>query len=202
MTEDIHKIVPRETIAPLKEFTSKLLTWNQSINLIAGSTEEDLWERHIVDSAQLLKTLPESGKILDLGSGGGLPALVIGIITKYSGLPLHIDMIEKDARKCAFLKHVVLHFDLSANVYNQSINQVKPTPYDAVTSRALADLEALIGFAEPRIKKGGYCVFPKGKNSKQEIESALLSWNFDYKSIQSVTSDEAKILKIWDIQRA
>ena len=202
MTKGIQEIVPRETIAPLQEFTEKLRTWNKRINLISESTETDLWQRHIVDSAQLLKVLPKNGKILDLGSGGGLPALVIGIIAKYSGIPIHIDMIEKDARKCAFLKHIVLHFGLSANVLNQSIHQVEATPYDAVTSRALADLNALIAFAEPRIKEGGYCVFPKGKNSKQEIESALLSWNFEYTSIQSVTSDEAKILKIWNIQRA
>lgn len=192
--------VSRETKDRLKSYESQLLKWNSSINLVSKHQLQDIWHRHILDSIQVYDRVAAEvnrGDWVDVGSGGGLPAIVCAILD--SDHPsYHITMVESDSRKCAFLRHCRREFELNASVLNQRIETLcdQVQAYDVVTARALADLGALLGYSKPILRQGGVMVFPKGRLWKAEIEEAKKEWSFDYESVQSSTDPEAAIIVI------
>lgn len=187
--------VSRETSERLESFAALLRKWNGAINLVSKSTLDDLWSRHILDSAQLATFFPEAKAIwADLGSGGGLPGLVLAIMAHDLKPELSFQLVEADQRKATFLRHVVRELALNVTVSSERIENLPPIGADVLSARALAPLSALCGHAVRHLCPSGIAIFPKGSNSADEIADARKLWSFDVEAFPSLTSDEAAIL--------
>ena len=183
--------VSRETQDRLTAYVALLLKWNKAINLIGPATEEDIWQRHIWDSYQLISLLPP-GPLADIGSGAGLPGLVIAIAEPERPVTL----IERDQRKCAFLTQAALSLGLShVTVVNRDIREIGDR-FAVVTARALASLDALCELSHPLLLKDGICFFPKGRDFAREVEEATTRWAFESTQVPSKTHDSACIISI------
>jgi len=183
-------------ITSLEDFVLLLLQENQNFNFIGKSTIENIWERHILDSAQLLQFVTNKNvKFADLGSGAGFPGVVLSIL----GLR-EIHLIEKSFRKSEFLRRAKL---LSANrifVHQAKLEELSQIEFDCIVSRALAPLDQLLEYTKKFLKKDGYCLFLKGKNLSQEIELAKKNFQFEYELHPSLTSEESNIIKVFNIK--
>ena len=179
----------------IKEYVDLLLKWNEKINLIGKSTIEDIYNRHILDSKQLLKFFTEeeleSSVFADFGTGAGIP----GIILSVCGVK-NIYLIEKSFRKGQFLNEAKKISDNKITVINKNIFDIKDIKFDIIVSRALAPLNELLKMVKPFCKKNTKCVFLKGKKILEEIEKARKEFNFDYKLFDSETSVEGKIIVV------
>jgi 16S rRNA (guanine527-N7)-methyltransferase len=193
--------VSRETIDLLKEYEALVKKWNPRINLVSKSNLENLWDRHIVDSLQVVRSAELPDRWVDLGSGGGFPGLVAAIVAKEENPDCHVTLVESDQRKGAFLRTVIRECGLSASVISQRIEKVDPLSAQVLSARALADLSLLFEFAEQHLGAGGICLFPKGATWKKEVESAREKWSFDVDPITSFTNPEAVILKVRGVAR-
>lgn len=194
--------VSRETLDRLELLAELLEKWNSKINLVSPSTIKDLWNRHILDSVQLFNIVePSGGKWLDIGSGGGFPGLVLAIMNAELPVPWDITMMESDVRKCTFLRTVLRETGVKADVITARIEKADPHTADILSARALADLDALLGFSELHLKADGTAIFPKGVNWKKEVQAAEKSWSFTSEVIRSETQEGAVILKVRDIKR-
>ena len=198
------RIVSRETYDKLRDYESLIQKWNPSINLIAKSTLSDIWNRHIVDSAQVYYAASAelSGNCTDIGSGGGLPAIVIAILAQGADKQVQMTMVESDKRKSVFLRTAIRELGLSnANVVNERIENVQIPVSKFISARALAPLTELFGFAEKLSDDKTTFLFQKGKNWLSEIGIAQNHWSFDYEAIKSETDSNAVILKIRGLSR-
>jgi 16S rRNA (guanine527-N7)-methyltransferase len=193
-----NKNVSRETISNLEEFTDLLLKWNQKINLVSKKiNREELWQRHIFDSAQLAKHIPDDkSSIIDFGSGAGFPGLILAMIGNYK-----VTLVESDQRKCAFLQEAAAKFSLNVKIVNCRIEDVKPSNYDIITSRALAPLNKLLEYSLPFLKKDNFMLFLKGQNVVEEIRDASICWKFDYNFTESAININGGILKIYNLEK-
>ncbi len=194
--------VSRETLADLETFRDLLLRWTKSINLIAPSTAATAWDRHIVDSAQLFDILPPDTKTLvDLGSGGGLPGLVLAIMAKHTMPGLSVTLIESDQRKVTFLRTVIRALTLPATALADRIENVPPMDADVITARALAALPQLLTMSQPLLAPTGVAIFHKGRGFDKELDAAQADWTFDLTLHISQTEPDARLLQIGNIRR-
>ena len=189
--------VSRETKEKLVQYSALLGKWNKSINLIAPSTVPDIWHRHIEDSLQLIPLLPtESSDIIDIGSGAGLPAIIISLASQHN-----VTMVDSDKKKALFLKEARRILNAEYTVICNRIEKIEQRAYDIITSRACADLDKLLTLSEPFLKEKSYCLFHKGRNYSKEVDDAEKKWSFAMEIIPSKTDNEAAILKLTNIQR-
>lgn len=188
--------VSRETLARLETYVDHLRHWQKTTNLVAPSTLSQIWSRHILDSAQLLSLVPDARTWLDLGSGGGLPGLVLACQLKELGGS--VDLVESNSKKAAFLRHVVTSLSLPARVHSGRIETVMPSlpKFDVVTARALATLSDLLGYTNELLKSGTIGLFPKGRDYAAELTEAGKRWHFSYELHASRTEPEARIIRI------
>lgn len=193
--------VSRETLDDLTSFHDLLLKWNSKINLVSKSSIDHLWKRHIWDSAQLVEFQSDGQNWVDLGSGGGFPALVIAIFAKRNSPDRHITLVESDVRKGAFLRTVIRELSLNAKVITKRVEACPRLKADVMTARALTELTGLLAFAERHLKPDGTALFLKGETWEKEVQSARESWSFTLEAHKSKTNDAAAILEIKDIQR-
>jgi 16S rRNA (guanine527-N7)-methyltransferase len=190
--------VSRETRERLDIYADLLRKWQRSINLVGPRTLDDLWNRHFVDSAQLMPLIPSTARVLvDFGSGAGFPGLVLAIL----GVP-QVHLIESDQRKSTFLREVARATGTSVTVHTKRIEQVTPFPADIVSARALAPLGDLLAFAAPFIGPDSLCLFPKGQTAEDELTAASKTWNINVNRIQSVTDPGATILRVSQVSLA
>ena len=189
--------VSRETFLRLEMYVAQLLKWNPKINLVAKHTQsQELWERHIKDSLQLIPLIPSHHRVLDLGSGGGFP----GIVLACAGYD--VTMVESDQRKCIFLEEVSRVCGLAnTRIINARIEDIAPEPYDTITARALTSLSGLLTYAQPHLGISTQCIFPKGAHYRMEQEEAKTLWRYDVCEHQSITSSDGVILQITHIKR-
>ena len=193
--------VSRETLEDLKAFAAELEKWSSSINLVAPNSLQNLWNRHILDSAQLKLVAPIAKEVwCDLGSGGGLPGLVIAILQKEVSASFRMILIESDARKAAFLKMMTSRFELNATVVRSRIDEAPSANADVVSARALAPLEPLLKGVYRHIRGDGVALLPKGRNFQAEVEQARCSWHFDLEVFESLIDAESRILRLRNIQ--
>jgi 16S rRNA (guanine527-N7)-methyltransferase len=194
--------VSRETLDKLEHFADLLLKWNPRINLVARSTLDDIWARHILDSAQLYELAPHPvNHWVDLGAGGGFPGLVLAILGVEGGSPRRVTLVESDIRKCAFLRTVIRETDAPARVINDRIENIPPLEADVLSARALADLPKLLAFTNRHLSAKGLALFPKGVSWEKELQDAQSQWNFDVRVAKSKTEDGPAILAITGVSR-
>ena len=194
--------VSRETMERLDTYHDLTLKWTPKINLVSKADSPALWERHFLDSAQIWGMRPPAANSwFDLGSGGGFPGLVIGIIAARAAPELHITLVESDARKCAFLRTVVRETGINATVLTKRAEDLAPNQADVVSARALAPVATLLGYAGGILRPGGVCLFLKGRQADKELEAAAEMWSFDVTKTPSLTDPDGVILKIKDISR-
>ncbi|MFI4973778.1 MAG: 16S rRNA (guanine(527)-N(7))-methyltransferase RsmG [Caulobacterales bacterium] len=184
----------------LDVFHVMLREWNQRLNLVGASTLDQFWRRHVVDSAQLRWWAPEARVWADLGSGAGVPGLVLAILLK--GAPgAQVHLIESVAKRCRFLEAVAGTLDLPATVHNARAESLA-LEADAVTARACAPLGRLLGFAKPYLDRGATGVFLKGQDADREIAEARQGWRFDCRQEASLSDPRGRVLFIERLARA
>jgi 16S rRNA (guanine527-N7)-methyltransferase len=189
--------VSRETLARLRAYAELLTEWSHRINLVAASTLTDPWRRHFLDSAQLFPHLPPGTQnLIDLGSGAGFPGLVLAIL----GVP-SVELIEADARKCAFLREAARVAAAPVEIRNSRIDSLPPRPVDVVTARACAPLDRLLPWAERFIGPGTVCLFPKGEQAGQELAAVAPAWEFDVTRHASRTDPRGVVLCLTGVRR-
>ncbi len=185
--------VSRETFDRLEIYAAELKKWNPKINLISKNRRDDIWERHFIDSLQILSIVKEKvSDWIDLGSGGGFPGLVLASVLT----DVRFRLIESDQRKCAFLRKTAREMGLNVDVVNDRIENYKEKQSDIVSARALAPLDKLIGLAMFHVKQNGKLIFLKGRNWKNELTLAEKNWQMSVRVYDSVTDQNAKILEI------
>lgn len=190
--------VPRGTFLKLSDYVTLLGKWQKSLNLVSKSTEE-LWNRHIADSYQLVSHLSNTPQkeVVDLGSGGGLPAIVLAIACPETRFTL----VESDRKKAIFLSECIRQLGLSnARVMNERIEKID-TKADIITARALAEVDLLLEFSYPFLTENAYCLFLKGKNWDMEIAKAKKNWQFELEAFPSETSEEGRVLRLSQLRR-
>lgn len=195
-------IVPRETQARLQDYADLVRKWNPRINLVASATLDDFEERHVRDSLQLADLADvRQGEWVDLGSGGGLPGLVIAIA--YADRPVRVTLVESDQRKAAFLRAAVRQLGLSnTRILSQRIEATPPLGADHLSARALAPLPKLLGLVKRHLRPDGVAWLMKGRNWREEHVEADKDWQFDLTAFPSKTDPEAAILKITGVSDA
>ena len=157
--------VSRETLCQFEAYLALLERWQRRINLVADSTMVDVWQRHILDSAQLVKYYPPNTKrVLDVGSGAGFPGLVLAIMGG-----VKVDLVESDQRKAVFLSTVIRQLDLPAKVYSQRIESMPNICPDVITARAVAPVPKLLNLLETQLCSKSVCLFLKGASIEDEL---------------------------------
>lgn len=189
--------VSRETFERLVAFEQMFQKWNRSINLVAQSTAGDVWQRHILDSAQLARIEPNALNWVDIGSGGGFPGLVIAfLLAERDGAS--IDLVESNRKKASFLQTVVGQFQLPARVVAIRIEEshaVVSAP-QIVTARALAPLPTLLDLSAPWLMAGARGLFHKGRDYRAEVKESVNRWTFDLVEHPSVTDPHGVLLDL------
>lgn len=182
----------------LTQYAALLEKWNAKINLVSRETISEIWTRHIADSSQLAELiLPGTQTLADLGSGGGLPGIVLAILRP----EIAITLVERDQRKSAFLREAIRHLGLSTvTVRNEDIATLKET-YQAITARALAPLERLCTMALSLCGEASTCYFPKGKNFATELTEAEKQWQFRFTKYTSKIEQDSVILVLSELKR-
>lgn len=191
--------VSRET-NDISLYADLIRKWNRAINLVSPITLDQLEDRHILDSRQLAEvSLSSTGTWVDLGSGGGLPGLVIAILRRDLGITL----VESDARKCTFLRTVIRDLGLqNVTMLNQRIERVHPMNSQNISARALAPLPLLMSYVDRHLSGSGTAWLMKGRNWRAEVEEARKTWRFDMHVHPSITDPEAAILELSGIRHA
>jgi 16S rRNA (guanine527-N7)-methyltransferase len=191
--------VSRETLERLTVYESLLLKWQKSINLVATSTLEELWARHMLDSAQLARIAPQSTQNwLDMGSGGGFPGLVVAILL--SDRPgFQMNLVESDHRKSIFLKEAARLTGAPVTVHAvrmERLSKAPPLP-DVISARALGPLSRLLSYSADFFRSGTTGLFLKGAGVQGELTEASKDWIFDHEAIPSQSDPSGVVLKIW-----
>lgn len=195
--------VSRETFAALKDYEALVRRWTPAINLVSKNTVNDLWERHIADSAQAFLACDSSKahSWVDLGSGGGFPGLVVAILAKELTPALGVTLVESDLRKATFLRQAAQSLSLDVQVLSARIESLAPLNADILSARALASLPDLLGYASKHLRAGGTAIFPKGARYADELAEARKFWSFDVDTLPSLSEGGASILVIRNIHR-
>jgi 16S rRNA (guanine527-N7)-methyltransferase len=182
------KNVPRGTI---EKFLEKILLWNSRINLVSFKNEQELIDRHILDSLQLIDYLNPEQIIFDIGSGAGFP----GIILSYAGIK-EINLVEKIAKKADFLRVAASISPNKVNIFDRGIETIRSDKCDVITARGFASLEKIFALTQNLAKTNTKYLLLKGKNVQEEIKNASINWDFEYIIHNSKTSEDGYILEI------
>lgn len=193
--------VSRESRLRLESYVDVLLAWQQRINLIGPTTVANVWTRHILDGLQLLPLIPAGcRRIADLGSGAGIPGLVVSLAAD-----IETHLYESNNKKCAFLREAIRRTGAKAHVHCLRIEDVSaggmPGGIDCMTSRALAPLLKLLEYAEPFLMRGTTALFHKGRDVDLELTEATKYWKFEFIKHPSVCDSQGVILEMREVRR-
>jgi 16S rRNA (guanine527-N7)-methyltransferase len=189
--------VSRETLARLEAYAELLTRWSARINLVGRDTLPDLWRRHILDSAQLYRFVPGSAQsLIDLGSGAGLPGLILAIL----GIP-GAELVEADSRKAAFLREAARVTGAEVAIRSCRIQAMPPHPVDVITARACAPLDRLVDLAAPFLAPDTVCLFSKGERYNEELTLARKAWTMDASVEQSLSDRRGVVLRLQQVAR-
>ncbi len=194
--------VSRETFPELEEFRSLIIKKNKDINLISSNSEENSRERHIVDSAQIIDFIDKNDYLCtDIGSGSGLPGIVLAIIMKHKKSPMEFHLYEKSYHKSNFLREVSEKFNLNTKIIQKNIFEEKNLKTYSIVSRAFKPLPIILDLANENFIKFENIIFFLGKNGKGILKDTLKKWNFDYEEKKSLTNKDSLIIKIKNLKK-
>ena len=195
--------VSRETIRSLIKYEELLIDANKSLNLIGKSTINSIWDRHFLDSAQVIDFIGKNFKtLIDLGSGAGFPGLVIALLARDRKIPLRINLLEKSPRKAEFLNKLVKNLNLNVKVTCEDISKNQYIfMEDVLVARAFKPLEVIFKLIHNRSKKWKKFFVFLGKTGKQELLQASKRWDIQYKHWVSVTNNDSIILEIDNLKK-
>ena len=180
-----------KNISDLKIFIDELLIANKKHNFISKSTENVIWLRHILDSAQLVKFIDFSkGSLSDLGSGAGFPGLIIALFNKNKDF--HVKLYEKSPVKKAFLEHVSNKLSINLQIFGNIYEEILDSDY--IVSRAFKKLETIIQVSREIAKKSHKLIILKGQNAQEDLKKAFKKEKYAYKLEQSITNEDSKII--------
>ena len=187
-----------QRLEKLKAYLNLIKIWQKKFNLISKNSFESIWERHFLDSYQILKLIGNKKRILDIGSGAGFPAIVCAICSNNN-----FDLVEANKKKCVFLNKVKDIIDIkNIFIHHSRIENLKIIKnFDYISARAVTSLDNLLKYSFKFYKKRMYCVFLKGKTVSKEIEIARKKFNFHIKFVKSVTNEGGKILLIKNLKK-
>ena len=190
--------VSRETITSLKKYEDMLINANKTLNLVGNSTINDIWNRHFLDSAQVIDYIDKNDKTLvDLGSGAGFPGLVLAITLKDKKIPLKIKLIEKSPKKVKFLRDLINELHLDVKVINQNIfEEPKKLLEDVFVARAFKPLKIILQLIHNKAVNWKKIFIFLGKTGKNELLQASKIWDIEYKQRVSVTSNDSIVIEI------
>ena len=195
--------VSRETFKELEEYSSSILRRNKEINLISNSTEKSINTRHILDSAQIIDLIDENdvNMCTDIGSGAGLPGIVLAILMKRKKPSFKVIVYEKSFHKSNFLKEISKKLELNTEVHQKNIFEEKNLRTDIIISRAFKPLPIILGLAKENFQKFESIILFLGKTGKEILSEALTKWEFQYKEKKSITNDNSFIIKISNLKK-
>ena len=195
--------VSRETLKELEDYSKAIISKNKSINLISKSTERSINSRHIKDSAQTIDFINKNDiKICtDLGSGAGLPGIVLGILMKPKKPLFKVIFYEKSYHKSVFLKEMTKKFNLNSEIHQKNVFEEKNLCTDVIISRAFKPLPIIFQIAKNNFKSFKYIILFLGKSGKKILDDAFVTWKFDYEQKKSLTNDESMIVKISNLKK-
>ena len=195
--------VSRETLRELNDYSKEIIRRNSSINLISKSTEKSIKTRHIEDSAQTIEFIDKNDiKICtDLGSGAGLPGIVLAILMKPKKPEFKVIFYEKSYHKSSFLKEISKKFNLNTKINQKNIFEQEDLETDIIISRAFKPLPVIFEIASNNFKKFKYIILFLGKSGKKTLKDASMKWKFDYEEKKSLTNSESKIIKVSNLRK-
>ena len=195
--------VSRETLDELNKFSLSILKKNKEINLISTSTEKSIKSRHIEDSAQIIDFIDKNDVTVctDLGSGAGLPGIVLAILMKPKKPKFKVIFYEKSYHKSNFLKEISKKFNLNTKINQKNIFDQKNLQTDIIISRAFKPLPVIFEIALKNFKKFKYIILFLGKSGKEILKEASKKWKFDCEKKKSLTSDVSLIVKISNLEK-
>ncbi len=197
--------VSRESCARLEAYVEHLRHWQRRMNLVGAKTLPHVWARHVADALQLLPLLPRGLRhIVDLGSGAGIPGMVLAMVL---GGDVEVVLVESNVKKAAFLRYVAQEAAARVTIRNERIEAVDvaaPVPAGAelITARALAPLPRLLDLAWPWLERGATGLFLKGQDVESELTEATRYWKMQVELIPSLTDEKGVILKVKEVERA
>lgn len=199
---DLGLAVSDQTRQALEGFVALLAKWNPTVNLVSPASLAEAWTRHIADSAQLLPLAGDRPTWADLGSGGGLPGMVIAILSREAVPDRRVTLVESDHRKAAFLREAARLYAPDTRILAERIEQAAPLNADVVSARALAPLDRLIPLVARHLAPDGMALLPKGRGVEAELASARRAWDFAVQSLPSRTDPQGAILQLTECRRA
>ena len=195
--------VSRETLEELKNYSKEIILKNKFLNLISKNTVNSIKQRHIIDCAQTIDFIDKTDikTCTDLGSGAGLPGIVLGILMKPKKPLFKLILYEKSYHKSIFLKDMKKKFSLNSEIRRRNIFEEKNLSTDVIISRAFKPLPVIFQIAQNNFKNFKYIVLFLGKSGKKILSEALTFWKFDYEEKKSLTSNESMIVKIFNLEK-
>jgi 16S rRNA (guanine527-N7)-methyltransferase len=194
--------VSRETYSILNEFRELIIEKNKEINLISTKSIKNSRNRHIIDCAQVIDLIDINSKTCtDIGSGAGLPGIVLSILLRDKKIDMKMNLYEKSYRKSLFLRSVSKKLKLDTEIFEEDIFKKKNLVSGSIVTRAFKPLPVILGLVEKNFKKYTNLIVFMGKNGKQLLDEAVKDWEFEYKEKKSLTSDDSFLLNIKNIKR-
>ena len=201
----IHNLnVSRETCNDLEHLISMIQEKNKKINIISKKTNEKgvIRERHILDSAQIVDFVDlNSNTTCDLGTGGGMPGLIVAIVMKKIKNSMKIHLYEKSYHKCIFLKEVSKKMNLNTEIIHKDIFTVKNIETGTIMSRAFKPMPVILNLVNNNFKKYKNIIFFMGNNGRKILNDVLKEWDLDYEEKKSLTNEDSFILNIKKIKK-
>ena len=194
--------VSRETYYILDEFRELVIHKNKEINLVSVKTVDNFIERHIVDCAQAIDFINKNNKICtDLGSGAGLPGIVLAILLRDKNINMKMNLYEKSNHKSSFLRQVVKKLKLDVQILQKDIFKEENLISGSIVARAFKPLPIILELVEKNFKNYTNLIVFMGKNGKQLIEEAVKNCEFEYKEKRSLTSNDSFLINIKNIKK-
>ncbi len=195
--------VSRETLNELEDYSASILSTNKKINLISLSTEKSIKTRHIYDSAQTIDFINKNDIQIctDLGSGAGLPSIVLGILMKSKNPMFKLIFYEKSYHKSNFLKEIVKKYKLNAEIHQKNIFDEKNLVTDVIICRAFKPLPVIFEIATKNFKNFKYIVMYLGKSGEKILKDVSMKWKFDLEEMKSLTNEESSVVKISNLKK-
>ena len=198
----IKSLVSRETLKELETFRKLIIMRNNDINLISTTTIGASKDRHIVDSAQIIDFVDKNkSTCTDLGSGAGLPGIVLAIIMKHKNSNMQFNLYEKSYHKSKFLEEVSRKLNLNTKVFNQNIFEQENLHSEIIVARAFKPMIVILDLVNKSFKKFNNIILLLGKNGKSSIKECQKKWKFDYVEKNSLTNEESLMIKISNLKK-